>query len=172
KANIVYQSLVNKAAETQVSVIEYFIEKEVPHQTFYITNAIRAKLEWKDVEWLSGRNEIEWIFYNQPIQLIQDEVEKNPEPSRQSMPEWGIRMIKADSVWSLGHKGQGVLVGGQDTGYAWDVSPLKTKYKGYIDSTIVQHDFHWHDAIHEANPVYPDSLVNPCGYNLPEPCDD
>lgn len=172
KANIVYQSLVEKSSESQKQILAYLQNRKIPYQSFYITNAIRVKIDRSNFEWLAQRPEIEWIFYNQPIQLIPDIMDKNPIVSRQSEPEWGLKMIQADSVWTLGFRGEGVLVGGQDTGYAWDVSPLKQKYKGYADSLNIQHDFHWHDAIHEANPVFPDTIINPCGYNLTEPCDD
>jgi serine protease AprX len=87
-------------------------------------------------------------------------------------PEWGIKTIKADSVWLLGYRGKGVVVGGQDTGYDWDVSPLKKQYRGYKDSLNVSHSYHWHDAIKKNNPKFPDSLLNPCGYSTKEPCDD
>lgn len=63
------------------------------------------------------------------------------------------------------------MVGGQDTGYDWSVSPLKIKYKGFINDTVANHSYNWHDAIHQKSPLAADSL-NPCGYNLKEPCDD
>ncbi|MBK9686745.1 MAG: S8 family serine peptidase [Saprospiraceae bacterium] len=71
----------------------------------------------------------------------------------------------------MGIDGKGVVVGGQDTGYDWSVSPLKIKYKGFINDTVANHSYNWHDAIHQKSPLAADSL-NPCGYNLKEPCDD
>lgn len=172
KAVIVYNRLVEKSKQSQKEIIKYLQNRGFLYQSFYITNAIKTRIDKTALDWLQQRSELEWIFYNQPIKLIPEIEEKAVENARFSEPEWGIKMIKADSVWSMGYRGQGVVVGGQDTGYSWEVSPLRQKYKGYIDSTTVFHNYHWHDAIHEANANFPDSLVNPCGYNLKKPCDD
>ena len=48
-----------------------------------------------------------------------------------------------------GFTGQGVVIGGQDTGYQWDHPALKGKYRGWNGSTA-SHDYSWHDAIHVA----------------------
>ncbi len=69
----------------------------------------------------------------------------------------------------MGYSGQGVVVGGQDTGYDWDHPALVGAYRGW-DGSTVSHDYHWHDAIHGNDPHT--SPGNPCGYDLPEPCDD
>lgn len=33
--------------------------------------------------------------------------------------EWGVEKINAPAVWALGYTGQGITVGGADTGYEW-----------------------------------------------------
>jgi len=75
----------------------------------------------------------------------------------------------------MGIQGAGVVVAGQDTGYEWDLSPLKEKYRGW-ENGAVSHDYHWHDAIREISPLHGDSTIspnnNPCGLDLKEPCDD
>lgn len=172
KAIIMYNKLVEKSEQTQKEIISYLQNRGFLYQSFYVTNAIKTRIDIKALTWLKTRHEVDWIFYNQPVKLIPEIEEKTTQTSRFIEPEWGIKMIKADSVWSMGYRGQGVVVGGQDTGYSWEVSPLRNKYKGYIDSTTITHNYHWHDAIHEANDNFPDSLVNPCGYNLEAPCDD
>lgn len=172
KAAYVYQCLVDKANHTQSPILQYVSTKKLPHQSFYITNAIKIKSGIEDMYRIAEMSGVEWIFYNGPIKMLDYEEHKIYPASRNAEPEWGIQMIKADSVWALGHTGTGVVIGGQDTGYAWEVSPLKNKYLGFIDSTLVDHNFHWHDAIHERNPIWADSLINLCGFNLSAPCDD
>ncbi|MEZ4589905.1 MAG: S8 family serine peptidase [Chloroflexota bacterium] len=63
----------------------------------------------------------------------------------------------------MGFTGQGVVIGGQDTGYDWDHPALKTQYRGW-DGTTANHSTNWHDAISVANTLCPGSS--------PEPCDD
>jgi uncharacterized repeat protein (TIGR01451 family) len=64
---------------------------------------------------------------------------------------------------------QGAVIGGQDTGYDWDHPALKSKYRGW-DGANAQHDYNWHDAIHQNDPHT--ASGNPCGFDSPLPCDD
>jgi len=61
--------------------------------------------------------------------------------------EWGVSRVNAPYAWGLGYTGQGVVVAGQDTGYQWDHSALRTHYRGW-KGTMADHDYNWHDAIH------------------------
>jgi subtilisin family serine protease len=63
----------------------------------------------------------------------------------------------------MGFTGQGVVVGGQDTGYDWDHPALQPHYRGW-NGSVADHDFNWHDSIHSGGGV--------CGANSPVPCDD
>ncbi|MDX1479695.1 MAG: S8 family peptidase, partial [Saprospiraceae bacterium] len=50
-----------------------------------------------------------------------------------------------------------------------------TRYLGTMEDTV-DHNYHWHDAIHAISPLHMDSIVapenNPCGLDVREPCDD
>jgi serine protease AprX len=61
------------------------------------------------------------------------------------------------------------VVGGQDTGYQWNHPALINAYRGWNGATA-DHNYNWHDAIHENNP---NTLPgNPCGFDSLVPCDD
>ncbi|HMP30021.1 MAG TPA: S8 family serine peptidase, partial [Saprospiraceae bacterium] len=93
-------------------------------------------------------------------------------PNQRSLPTtWGIKDCKADSVWMAGYTGKGVVIGGQDTGYNNDLTPLRRSYRGYINDSMVTHHYHWHDAIREQN-VLNSNDNNPCGFDTKMPCDD
>jgi hypothetical protein len=77
---------------------------------------------------------------------------------------WGVAKINAPAVWAAGFNGQGVVIGGEDTGYQWDHPALKAHYRGW-NGTTADHNYNWHDSIH-------DSTGNACGNNSPAPCDD
>ncbi len=77
--------------------------------------------------------------------------------------EWNIVQTKAPEVWDQGYQGEGIVIGGQDTGYRWTHVALKTAYRGW-DGTTADHDYNWHDAIHSGG--------GSCGYESREPCDD
>jgi serine protease AprX len=93
--------------------------------------------------------------------------EANEIKTRMPTAEWGLINAKARQVWTLGHKGAGVVIGGQDTGYKWDHVAIKQSYRGWNGSSA-NHDYNWFDAI--------DTLIsagtNPCGLKSPFPCDD
>ncbi len=100
-----------------------------------------------------------------------------PEPPRQAPapdnptagPEWNLSHIGAPGAWAQGVVGSGIVIGGQDTGYAWQHPALRSSYRGW-DGVAATHDYNWHDAIHEDDAHTPPG--NPCGYDSPEPCDD
>jgi subtilisin family serine protease len=76
----------------------------------------------------------------------------------------------------MGFTGQGVVVGGQDTGYEWDHPAIKESYRGW-DDTLSQadHNYNWHDAIHEIDSMNGPPYIaeaNPCGLSSLVPCDD
>lgn len=171
KGKYVYESLSSHAKKTQQNVISYLSENNIPYQAFYVINAVKVTSDEVSMLALAEMDEVERIIDDTPMKMLdyKSEIVTN---SRSSEPEWGLKYIKADSVWAKGITGQGVIIGGQDTGYDWQVSPLKQKYRGYIDSTTAIHDYNWHDAIIKNNPVFPDTILNPCGLSVKQPCDD
>jgi serine protease AprX len=60
---------------------------------------------------------------------------------------WNIQHIQAPEVWAMGYKGQGIVVGGEDTGYDWTHPALKDRYRGWDSATATaDHNYNWHDA--------------------------
>ncbi len=39
--------------------------------------------------------------------------------------EWNISKVRAPEVWAAGYRGEGITIGGQDTGYDWEHPALK-----------------------------------------------
>jgi subtilisin family serine protease len=78
-------------------------------------------------------------------------------------------LINAPDVWGEGINGEGVVIGGQDTGYDWQHPALIEQYRGW-DGSTTDHNYNWHDAIHEDK----QNAVNDsnCVFDSPEPCDD
>ena len=172
RGNYVFSTLLAKAEKTQAPVISLLMATNTPYQSFYVVNAIKVTSGIELMKEIAYRDDVELVLDNTPMKMLDYEVSRDFSSSRGGEPEWGLKMIKADSVWALGYRGQGVVISGQDTGYEWGVSPLKSKYRGYVDSTLTNHNYNWHDAIHKNNPIFPDSVLNSCGYSLAEPCDD
>jgi subtilisin family serine protease len=83
--------------------------------------------------------------------------------------EWNLTMVNADDVWAMGYTGEGVVIGGQDTGYDWNHPALINQYRGW-DGSTADHNYNWHDAIHDDDAHTPEG--NPCGFDSKVPCDD
>lgn len=176
KGLFVYSNLKSHALKSQNAIKQILDKQQVTYHSYWVVNAIKVKSDITLVYQLASRNDVEKIISNASYRMLQEPitVRSLSTPSvRNGEPEWGIKAIKADSVWQLGINGQGVVVAGQDTGYDWKVSPIKSKYRGYTDEDHVDHNYNWFDAVHNKLALpYPDSIANPCGYNSLEPCDD
>mgnify|MGYP000147080364 CR=1 FL=1 len=174
KAQFVFQKLTTHASQSQNELISYLNTEKVDFQSFFIFNGVQAVLKLDQAQYIADHFQVANIVFNAATKMPFDEKLSSPDLSRMTV-EWGLEKIKADSVWNLGYLGEGVVIGGQDTGYDFDNSLILDKYRGYSEDTII-HDYNWHDAIFEVNPLHNDSIndpsVNPCGFLSPEPCDD
>ncbi|MCB9359734.1 MAG: S8 family serine peptidase [Flavobacteriales bacterium] len=165
KGEYVFTKLKATATQTQKGLINLLEKKDVIYKSFYLVNSLWVWGTIEDLEDLARLPEVEKITVNPHIQF-EGPVSKgdNTTTAKKKALEWGITTTKADQVWALGYKGQGVVIGGQDTGYEWDHPALKGKYRGWNGSTA-NHNYNWHDAITTGN-------GGSCGLNSPFPCDD
>jgi subtilisin family serine protease len=170
KTSYVYKKLKSQSDLTQKMVKEYLLKNNIYHQSYIITNCIRVKSNTKTLLSIAAFDDVVKIIDNFPIHSERYE-ESDHTKNRDSEPEWGLKRIQADSVWKLGFEGTGIVVAGEDTGYDWDVEPLRKKYRGYVNDSTVLHSYNWHDAIIDKSPLSADSL-NPCGFSSKIPCDD
>jgi len=178
KGNYIFKHLRADAKIKQASLINYLEQNNIEFHSFYIVNAIQVpKANAKLIHYLSTRPEIARLEYNQPYTLMRPEattLDLNFLETRGAI-EWGISRIRADTLWQLGIKGQGVVLGSSDTGV--ELHPaIKNNYRGSLSNLNLNHNYNWHDAIHSISPLNKDSIsmpnVNPCGLDVDTPCDD
>jgi len=168
KATFVYNSLTAKANETQSSMKQWLKSNQITYRSFYIVNMISAEANLNQIKEISLFDEVSEVIEDSNFKkLDQPERDKSEGSARSAI--WNISQIGAPSVWALGFTGQNVVIGGQDTGYAWEVPTIKSKYRGW-NGTSANHDYNWHDAIHGDNPQ--STGTNSCGFNSSIPCDD
>ena len=174
KGRFVYETLKSVADRTQRPVVEILREAKAPFHSYYLANAIWVRGDMELARKLAALPEVARIMPNPPVRLDEPIEEGKPLHTRNAV-EWGIAMIRADQVWAMGYTGQGAVIAGQDTGYDWDHPALIGTYRGW-DGLDADHNYHWHDAIHELNPLNGDTtdnpMNNPCGLDSPFPCDD
>lgn len=171
KAEYISNTLFEHASKSQSDLRSYLNVQGINHRNYYLVNAIWAELSPEQINVLASRPEVQQISYDSPQAADLPAQDLSPQlHSRAPEVTWGIQRIGADKVWKLGYKGQGVVVGGNDTGVKWDIAALKQQYRGYAPGDI-DHNYNWHDAIHAISPLNANG-DNPCGLNTKEPCDD
>jgi serine protease AprX len=170
KGRYVFDVLRQHAERTQRDVRIFLANADARANSFYLVNAISVKSCTPNLaQQLAQFNEIEAIVLDPQVALHMPEKHTSIEP--RNGVEWGIAKINAEQAWAAGYTGQGVVVGGADTGYDWEHPAIRPHYNGVADNGNVDHNYNWHDAIHQISPLNADSL-NPCGLNLGQPCDD
>jgi serine protease AprX len=168
KGRFVYQTLLDKAHNTQGPILQWLRERNIEHQSFYIVNAILVKSTREIAGALAARLDVARIAGNPVIHNDLPErgaIEQSPlQPGAPATIEPGVTYTHAPDVWALGFTGQDIVIASADTGVRWTHNALKPHYRGW-DGQNADHDYNWHDSIH-------DSVGNPCGNDSPEPCDD
>ncbi|MFY9550991.1 MAG: S8 family serine peptidase, partial [Thermoanaerobaculia bacterium] len=165
KGAFVVDALRATAETTQQPLLAFLEARGAEHRAFWVANMIWVRGGQGLVEELASREDVFHIYAN-PRVLFHGPVAQQPAPDTPAAPdtvEWGVARVHAPEVWALGYTGQGVVVGGQDTGYDWTHPALKNKYRGWNGSSA-DHNYNWHDSIHSGGGV--------CGADSQEPCDD
>jgi uncharacterized repeat protein (TIGR01451 family) len=167
KGNFVYQRLTEVASRSQKPIIDLLSGIEVRYHPFWIANMIWVRGGMNILSALAEQEEVARIFANPQVRLSQPVV--GPEltfAQAETGIEWNIAQVRAPEVWAAGFTGQGITIGGQDTGYEWHHPALKGRYRGW-NGSAADHNYHWHDAVYE---IYGEE--GSCFPGGTEPCDD
>jgi subtilisin family serine protease len=161
----VYNTLTEHAARTQSGIKTVLEARGISYQSFWAANMLVASVDRPTVDLLAARSDVARVDSNKPARWIED-----PEVAnfgiRADSPdaiEWGVQNVNAPAVWALGFTGQGIVVGGLDTGIRWTHNALRPKYRGW-NGVVADHNYNWHDSIHSGG--------GSCGANTVAPCDD
>lgn len=193
RGRFVRDALWETAQRSQAPLRAWLDVRGVPYRAFYIVNLLQVQGDKALIQALAARPDVARIETNPSVRGVEEQpsavsnqrsaisdqqsavndlwsVVRGPwsEMAAASV-EWGVSRIGAPQVWALGYTGQGVVVAGQDTGYQWDHPALKSQYRGW-DGATADHNYHWHDAIHQDDSHT--ATGNPCGFDSPIPCDD
>ena len=169
KGRYVYRQLSAVADETQPAVAAALREHGASSQRFWVSNAIVASGNLDALQAVAARAEVEHVYAVgrgrlEPPVPVDTPGGVNGGDAVDTVFD-SIALVQADQAWGLGHRGQGTVVAGADTGVRWTHEALQSKYRGWNGATA-NHNYNWHDAIHNPDPA---SL---CGASSPTPCDD
>ena len=166
---LVREALVRHAERSQAPLVEWLDRHGVPYTRYHVVNALLVRGDAALMRTLAQRSDVARIEGNPRLRVPQ------PTPEQQTLAidkaiaavEPGIAAANAPAMWTQGFTGQGIVVGGQDTGATWAHPALKNQYRGWNGSSA-DHNYNWHDSIHATITF----IANPCGYNAVAPCDD
>jgi subtilisin family serine protease len=183
----IYQQMTATAQQSQSALRGWLDAQGIAYTPFWLVNMVEIKGDRALVEALRRRPEINRLVLNPSIasaQLAHDETNRrgvawaaatwwprwsanHAAPAAPAELPYGLTMTGADQVWALGFRGEGIVVGGQDTGIDWEHPALLQQYRGYITATgTVTHVLNWFDAYGlGGRPVT-------CAFDAQVPCDD
>ncbi|MDX1666766.1 MAG: S8 family serine peptidase, partial [Saprospiraceae bacterium] len=174
RAVFVYDRLLRTKRHSQGRVLDLLKEQGVAHRSFLVVNALWVESKMETALDIARLPEVAQLLPNPKTQLDRPAIADKPLSLRNDR-DWGLRQVGADAVWRAGITGKGVVIGSQDTGFDWEHPALKGQYRGW-DGEMADHNYNWHDAIHELSQLNSDSTGNlgnnPCGLDLKEPCED
>jgi uncharacterized repeat protein (TIGR01451 family) len=169
KGQYVYETLTEVANRTQPPVRAALDGFGVEYRPYWVANLIWVRGSQAVVQAMAERPDVAHLYANPRVHLsavypAEEIPSEHPEGA-----EWNLVKVNADDVWAMGITGQGAVIAGQDTGFDWDHPALQNQYRGW-NGSAADHNYNWHDAIHENNPNTPPG--NPCGFDIDVPCDD
>jgi serine protease AprX len=155
RGQFVYQALTAAAQRSQPPVIAALQRLGVEYRPYWIINAIWVRGDLNVINALAQRPDVLHLYANPSVGLDAPVEQTTVEGLTEGI-EWNIALVGAPDVWNLGYTGQGVVVGGADTGYYWEHAALKNQYRGW-DGASAAHDYNWFDATtaHSLVPVDP-----------------
>jgi serine protease AprX len=167
KGRFVRDALFAKAQQTQAPLVEWLRNRGLDYRSFYIVNAMWVRATRDVALEMAARSDVARIEGNprivnvEPVDLTAEE-----RPAAAAAPqviEAGVTYIHAPDVWAQGFTGQGIVIGGADTGVRWGHAALINHYRGW-NGASADHNYNWHDSIHSGGGI--------CGANSSVPCDD
>lgn len=164
KGQFVFDKLTEFSSRTQNALLPLLNSRAVSYKQFWIVNAIFVTGDIELAKDLAAYSEVKLLVQNAKYKMEEPIIEPAGKDATLLAIEWGITKVNADKVWALGYKGQGAVIGGQDTGVEFDHLAIETQYRGYTGS-VANHNYNWHDAIHSGS-------GGSCGINSIAPCDD
>jgi subtilisin family serine protease len=139
---------VETAERTQAPVRARLDELGYFYRPYYLINMIRVDGHRRQHQMFAGQPGVAAVMVNPNVRPYPSHTALGtlPAPEGDGV-EWNIHQVGADAVWAMGYRGQGVVVGGQDTGYDWTHPALRERYRGWdAAGGQADHDYNWHDA--------------------------
>ena len=126
----VFKQIANLSQVEVIAWLETRTNEAVVEQRFYVANAFHVRATPRVIQELAKHPDVGWISHNGEVHII---VEPSTAPAVSTRAiEWNIQKVMADSCWTAGFTGQGVILGLTDTGVDYTHPALANKWTGYF----------------------------------------
>ncbi len=154
------------ATRDQAGLRQALARRGIASRPLWIAGVVVARTRAADLAWVGARADVVGLDSDAPRRNELPPVVRASTKATAAI-EANVTRVRAPEAWALGHRGAGVTIGAQDTGYLWNHPALIARYRGW-NGMSADHDHAWHDSIHAL--LGPGS--NACGVDSPQPCDD
>ncbi|MBI3562206.1 MAG: tandem-95 repeat protein [Gammaproteobacteria bacterium] len=117
-------------AETEQGEIKNLLKQQriTQHKQLWLNNALAVEVPAKLVKELAAARRVSSVRLDKKIN-IQAALAGSP-----AAAEWNISALHADTLWTAGYTGQGVVVGSMDTGVDYQHPDLSARWRGGSNS--------------------------------------
>src|SRR5258706_13678463 len=147
KGRFVVDRLRETAARTPGPLLSALAARGVEHRPYWVANMVWVRGGLALVEEMARRDDVSHVHANPRVRFQAPVEQGAPEVGSPQTVEWGVAKVRAPEVWASGFNGQGVVVGGQDTGYDCNPPAITGKDRGW-DGGRADQTFTCDDAIH------------------------
>jgi subtilisin family serine protease len=140
--------LIETANRGQAPVRQALDTAGLAYRPFYLINMIRVEGHHRRMAEFADLPGVARVMLNPNVRPypFHFDIGYGATPNEGQGVEASLSQVYADQVWELGFTGQGIVVGGQDTGYDWQHPALRPAYRGVNAAGEVNHNYNWHDA--------------------------
>ena len=145
---VVCSALMNKCDQSQKNILAYLNQEKAAGnirriRSFWLSNSIALECKKSVLDQVVARRDVDIIYRDLPVELIKP-AHVGPAPDHSKAYEWGLAMIRADSLWRRGVTGLGRLGFLLDVGVYLRHNCLQSRWRGR-NGGLLQHA--WKDAI-------------------------
>ncbi len=125
----IYRKIAQESQQAIIEWLETIPSDAIIHQRFWVLNGFHLEAKPDVIIEVARRNDVGWISHDGEVHIIA-QPSFAPAPSSRVI-EWNIQKVMADSCWTAGFTGQGIILGETDTGVDYQHPALQNKWAGY-----------------------------------------